>query len=74
MSMEFEDCSCTRHKFTTSATSSSASLTVGLGAEYGYVHVKRQQELSSRVAEMGDRGHNRHGPKRGGMLCPFRSI
>jgi len=21
---------------------------------------------------MGDRGHNRHGPKRGGLLCPFR--
>jgi len=21
---------------------------------------------------MGDRGHNRHGPKRGGVLCPFR--
>ena len=20
---------------------------------------------------MGDRGHNRHGPKRGGLLCPF---
>jgi len=27
---------------------------------------------SSAVAEMGDRGHNRHGPKRGGPLCPFR--
>jgi len=27
---------------------------------------------SSAVAEMGDRGHNRHGPKRGGLLCPFR--
>ena len=26
---------------------------------------------SSAVAEMGDRGHNRHGPKRGGLLCPF---
>ena len=21
---------------------------------------------------MGDRGHNRHGPKGGGVLCPFR--
>jgi len=21
---------------------------------------------------MGDRCHNRHGPKRGGLLCPFR--
>jgi len=29
------------------------------------------QELSA-VAEMGDRGHNRHGPKRGGLLYPFR--
>jgi len=28
---------------------------------------------SSAVAEMGDRGHNRHGPKRDGpVLCPFR--
>jgi len=27
---------------------------------------------SSAVAQMGDRGHNRHGPKRGGRLCPFR--
>ena len=27
---------------------------------------------SSAVAEMGDRGHNRHGPKGGGVLCPFR--
>ena len=28
---------------------------------------------SSAVAEMGDRGDNRHGPKRGGgLLCPFR--
>ena len=26
----------------------------------------------SAVAEMGDRGHNRHGPKRGGVLCLFR--
>ena len=26
---------------------------------------------SSAVAEIGDRGHNRHGPKRGGLLCPF---
>ena len=29
---------------------------------------------SSAVAETGDRGHNRHGPKRwGGLLCPFRA-
>ena len=27
---------------------------------------------SSAVAQMGDRGHNRHGPKGGGVLCPFR--
>jgi len=27
---------------------------------------------SSAVAEMGDSGHSRHGPKRGGLLCPFR--
>ena len=26
---------------------------------------------SSAVAEMGDRGHNTHGLKRGGLLCPF---
>ena len=27
---------------------------------------------SSAVAEMGDRGHSRQGPKRGGLLCLFR--
>jgi len=27
---------------------------------------------SSAVAEIGDSGHNRHGPKRGELLCPFR--
>ena len=27
---------------------------------------------SSAVAEMGDRGHNRHRPKRGGLLYLFR--
>jgi len=26
---------------------------------------------SSAVAEMGDSYHNRHGPKSGGLLCPF---
>jgi len=26
----------------------------------------------SAVAEMGDCGHKRHGPKRGELLCPFR--
>jgi len=29
------------------------------------------QNKSSAVAEMGDRGHNRHGPKRGGCCAPF---
>jgi len=28
---------------------------------------------SSAVAEIGDRGHNRHGPKRWGLPCPFRA-
>ena len=28
-------------------------------------------EKSSAVAQMGDRGHNRHGPKRGALFCPF---
>ena len=32
----------------------------------------RNLDKSSAVAEMGDRGHNRHGPKRGGALCLFR--
>ena len=32
---------------------------------------RRQIYKSSAVAEMGDRGHNRHGPKTGGLLCPF---
>jgi len=32
----------------------------------------RKNNKSSAVAEMGDRGHNRHGPKRGGRCCaPF---
>jgi len=26
---------------------------------------------SSAVAEIGDRGHDRHGPKRGGCCAPF---
>jgi len=26
---------------------------------------------SSAIAEMGDRGHNAHGPKRGGYRAPF---
>jgi len=33
---------------------------------------KIRENKSSAVAEMGDRGHNRHGPKRGGGSCvPF---
>ena len=28
-------------------------------------------DKSSAAAEMGDRGHNRHGPKRGGCYAPF---
>jgi len=36
------------------------------------IHKRDIMNKSSAVAEMGDRGHNRHGPKGGGMLCPFR--
>jgi len=28
-------------------------------------------EQESAVAEMGNRGHNRHGPKRGGCCAPI---
>jgi len=31
------------------------------------------QYKSSAVAEMGDRGHNRHGSKEGELLCPVRA-
>jgi len=31
----------------------------------------RKDNKSSAVAEMGDHGHNRHGPKRRGLLRPF---
>ena len=31
----------------------------------------KKRNKSSAVAEMGDRGHNRHGPKRGGCCAPF---
>jgi len=35
-------------------------------------YLKRKKiNKSSTVAEMDDRGHNRHGPKRWGLLCPF---
>jgi len=38
------------------------------------LHASRKKvNKSSAVAEMGDRGHNRHGPKRWGALCPFRA-
>jgi len=30
------------------------------------------ENKSSALAEMGDRGHNRHGPKSGGAAVPFR--
>ena len=33
---------------------------------------KQDFNKSSAVAETGGRGNNRHGPKRGGLLCPFR--
>jgi len=32
---------------------------------------KNQLEKSSAVAEMGDHGHNRYAPKRGGCCAPF---
>ena len=35
-------------------------------------HRQHERNKSSAVAEMGDRSHNRHGLKRGGLLCPFR--
>jgi len=39
----------------------------------GQVNLGDRLYKSSTVAEMGDRGHNRHRPKRGGgVLCPFR--
>ena len=42
---------------------SSRSLTIGKH--------RTLSNKSSAVAEMGDRGHNRHGPKRGGCCAPF---
>jgi len=36
------------------------------------IQYSEKRYKSSAVAEMGDRGHNRHGPKRGGWCCaPF---
>jgi len=44
----------------------------------GMVRIPSRQQFlgdrlykSSAVAEMGDRGHNRHGPKRGGGAVPL---
>ena len=38
-----------------------------------FQNTAKKLNKSSAVAEMGDRGHNRHRPKRGGgVLCPFR--
>ena len=34
-------------------------------------NIRRVYNKSSAVAEMGDRGHNRHGPKGGGCYAPF---
>jgi len=39
---------------------------------YGEPFLRDRLYKSSAVAEMGKRGHDRHGPKRGGLLCPFR--
>jgi len=38
----------------------------------GFAFASYITNKSSAVADMGDRGQNRHGPKRGGVLCPFR--
>ena len=43
------------------------------GSTSGHKKYCSKTNKSSAVAEMGDRGHNRHWPKRGeGVLCPFR--
>jgi len=39
------------------------------GRQFQTVVVDRQIVYKSSA---GDRGHNRQGPKRGGLLCPFR--
>jgi len=36
------------------------------------VRIHRILYKSSAIAEMGDRGHNRYGPKIERLLCPFR--
>jgi len=42
---------------------------------YFFTHFKMKEDpifnKSSAVAERSDRGHNRHGPKRGGCCAPF---
>jgi len=35
------------------------------------MHYNKESYKSSAVTEMGDRGHNRHGPKRGVCCAPF---
>jgi len=37
-----------------------------------FKNIVAYRNKSLAVAEMGDRGHNRHGPKTRGVLCPFR--
>jgi len=37
-----------------------------------FLHCSSYLYKSSAVVKMGDCGHNRHGPKRGGLLCPFQ--
>ena len=46
----------------------SANLVDNGGDNY---ELRKHQYKSSTVADMGDRGNNRNGPKRGGLLCHF---
>ena len=39
--------------------------------ELKWTKSKLSKDRSSAVAEMGDHGHNRHGPKRGSCCAPF---
>jgi len=43
----------------------------GESYEYIRLYLSGYMNKSSAVAEMGDRGHNRHGPKRGGAAVPL---
>ena len=47
------------------------AILTGKGAAHCKAYTTFHELFSSAVAEMGDRDHNRHGPKRGGLLCPF---